>query len=422
MKSILFFYLTFIGTTLFAQECADRYQTEIFSTVDITTVEFGSNLNMAENTQVLAMDIYQAQGDSAVDRPVVIFCHGGSFYAGSRTSPELVSFATTLAKRGYVCASIDYRLATSVIDLVSEEKMVKVVFGAVQDGKAAIRYFRKNVDEGNSLGIDPDQIFIGGTSAGGILAINLAYVDTLAKLNTSWQSWANGIGGLEGESGNPGYCSSVSGVFSFAGAVGDTSFINPNDVPFYSCHATGDQTVLYNYGPPLNGLAPVNLYGSGDIETRLTNLGIYNTVDTYSGGAHPPLGGNNYDTTEVHLSTFLYNLLDCNSANLKHADQQDCEDFTDEPVDISVLAISTLHEVLSFTIYPNPSAQFVIIESEKSISIVQIIDLFGRTVKTEINNLGKQTQLDVSNLSNGVYTLKVFTEKKWQSTRFVKQQ
>lgn len=421
MKSILFFCYTLFSLTLISQECGDRYQSEVFSNVDVTTVDFGSNVNLAGNTQILQMDIYQAQGDSANDRPVVIFCFGGSFYAGDRNSPELVSFATSFAKRGYVCASIDYRLAPGVFDLINEEKMVKVVFGAVQDGKAAIRYFRKNADEGNSLGIDPDQIFIGGTSAGGILAINLAYVDTLAKLNTSWQSWASEIGGLEGESGNPDYCSYVSGVFSFAGAVGDTSFINPNDVPFYSCHATGDQTVLYNYGPPLNGLAPVNLYGSGDIETRLTNLGIYNTVDTYSGGDHPPLGGNNYDTTEVHLSTFLYNLLDCNSANLKHTDQQGCEDFTAEPIDPIIQAISDFNRTLEFSIYPNPSAQFITIKSDKNISQVQITDVLGREIETIDYEIAKKIQLDVSYLSKGTYMVKVLIGANWQSNILIKE-
>ena len=50
--------------------------------------------------------------------------------------------------------------------------------------------------------------------------------------------------------------------------MGDTSYIEANDVPFYSCHATGDQTVQYGFGAPLNGFSPVELYGSGNLETR----------------------------------------------------------------------------------------------------------------------------------------------------------
>ncbi|MFT4970217.1 MAG: para-nitrobenzyl esterase, partial [Chitinophagales bacterium] len=177
MKQIFTLFLSFFLISTYAQTCAGRYQTEIYNQVDVSTVDYGSAVNVFGNTQTLQMDIYQAVGDTATDRPVVIFCFGGSFTAGSRTSGELVDFATDLAKRGFVCASIDYRLAGSPLELVIEENIIKVVFSAVQDGKAAIRYFRKDFDEGNSLGISPDNIFIGGTSAGGILAANLAYVD-----------------------------------------------------------------------------------------------------------------------------------------------------------------------------------------------------------------------------------------------------
>ncbi|MCB9227591.1 MAG: T9SS type A sorting domain-containing protein [Chitinophagales bacterium] len=339
---------SFAITCMQAQTCAGRYQSDIFTNVDVTTYDYGSAVNMAGNTQVLKLDLYTPVGDTATDRPVVILCFGGSFYAGSRTSSELVTIATSLAKKGYVAASIDYRLASSMFDLISEETMVKVVFGAVQDGKAAIRYFRKNFDEGNSFGIDADQIFIGGTSAGGILAINLAYVDSLGKLPTTWQDWACEIGGMEGNSGNPGYCSYVSGVFGFAGAVGDTSYINANDVPFYGCHATGDQTVQYGYGAPLNGLAPVSLYGSGNIGTRLNNLGVYNWLDTYNGSEHPPFGNGGLATTNSNLTSFLYNILDCNPSNMKKAYQQGCSSLTSP---------TSLNEVLLNLPLDNDSSQ-----------------------------------------------------------------
>ena len=309
MKYIFTLLITFFTvSSIYAQSCNGRYQTEIYTNVDVSTIDFGSAVNMAGDTQVLKMDVYQAQGDTATDRPVVILCFGGSFVNGSRTSSELVSFARSFAKRGYVAASIDYRLAASAFDLIQEEIMVKVVFGAVQDGKASIRYFRKNFDEGNSLGIDPDHIFMGGTSAGGILAINLAYVDSLEKLPTEWQTWASEIGGIEGNSGNPDYCSYVNGVFGFSGAVGDTSYIDANDVPFYGLHAEDDQTVKYGFGAPLNGLAPVDLYGSSLIYNRLNNLGVYTSFDSYTGSDHPPLGGTNMATTTDNLSTFFYNI------------------------------------------------------------------------------------------------------------------
>lgn len=411
MKKLIFFALALISFNLNAQMCEGRYQEEVFDSVIVNTVDFG----LASN-QTLQMDIYTPHGDSAVERPVIIFCFGGSFVGGSRTSGELVAFATSFAKRGYVCASIDYRLASSALDLLQEEKMVKVVFGAVQDGKAAIRYFRQDARNGNALGIDSNQVFIGGTSAGGILAINLAYVDDVTKLSSTWQTWASEIGGIEGNSGNPGYCSAPNGVFSFAGAVGDTSYIEANDVPFYSCHATGDQTVLYGYGPPINGLAPVDLYGSGNLETRLTNLGVYNQVDTYSGSDHPPLNGNDFDTTLAHLTTFFYNILDCNPNNYKKSDQQGCETFSIEPGDTTNTSIFGIAMAKDLKVYPNPAREYLVIESENDFTEIVIVDVLGREVYYETLNAQNEKLISIKDFSEGMYALKIKVNQTWQST------
>ncbi|MBK7958489.1 MAG: hypothetical protein IPK03_10485 [Bacteroidetes bacterium] len=80
------------------------------------------------------------------------------------------------------------------------------------------------------------------------------------KLPANWLNWANSIGGLEGNSGNAGYTSKAKGVFSFAGALGDTAFLNEMDYPVYMCHSTNDATVLNGYGKPIGGLAPVSLF------------------------------------------------------------------------------------------------------------------------------------------------------------------
>jgi para-nitrobenzyl esterase len=412
MKKIITFLLAILIVDAFAQSCDGRYQTEIYSQVDVTTVDYGAAPNTVGNMVTLKMDIYQAVGDTSTDRPVVIFCFGGSFSAGSRTENNLVSFATSLAKRGFVCASIDYRIAGSPLELIQEKGMVKIVFSAIQDGKASIRYFRKNFDEGNSLGINPDNIFIGGTSAGGILAINLAYMDSVNKLPDTWQNWLEEAGGLEGNSGSPGYCSYPNGVFSFAGAVGDTSYINANDVPFYSCHATGDQTVLYNYGPPLQGFAPVNLYGSGDIATRLTNLGIYNVLDTYSGGNHPPINassGLNMDVTRDNLGSFLYNIVDCNAGNQKKAIQQSCNEF------YIPVGIRAINESKDWTIYPNPASNFVTVKGASNFEYIKIYDALGQLVFFDkINNSNNYT-LEVLDFVPGLYNVQMLSNLTWQS-------
>ena len=61
-----------------------------------------------------------------------------------------------------------------------------------------------------------------------------------------------GTNGLEGDAGNYGYSSDVSGVISFAGGINDVNWIDHNDEPLVSCQGTDDLTVNYNCGPGLN--------------------------------------------------------------------------------------------------------------------------------------------------------------------------
>jgi len=59
----------------------------------------------------LYMDIFTPEGDTATDRPVMIFAFGGGFVAGDRS--QVAVLAANYALRGYVAASIDYRLFTN---------------------------------------------------------------------------------------------------------------------------------------------------------------------------------------------------------------------------------------------------------------------------------------------------------------------
>jgi para-nitrobenzyl esterase len=259
MKKIYVLCLSLITSYQLSAQCGGRYQADIFPAFDKTTVQYGSNLNLNNATINLMMDIYQPQGDTSTSRPLIILAHGGSFSAGSKDNADIVYMATELTKKGYVCAAINYRLAPSAFSLIAEETTVKVVLMSMQDGKAAVRYFRQDAATTNLYKIDTDQIFIGGTSAGGILGINMAYLDSTDVMSPSWQTWSTQVGGLEGTSGNPGYCSTVAGTFGFAGGIADPLWIDANDVPWYGSHAEGDNTVKIGYGQPLNGFTPVFL-------------------------------------------------------------------------------------------------------------------------------------------------------------------
>ena len=80
-KLAILLTLTFISAFTFAQ-CDGRYQTEIFSSVTKTTVNYSDVYTDNEHE----MDIYTPDGDTEINRPVILYMHGGSFYGGDKTS------------------------------------------------------------------------------------------------------------------------------------------------------------------------------------------------------------------------------------------------------------------------------------------------------------------------------------------------
>ncbi len=106
------------------------------------------------------MDFYEPEGDTETERPLLIWVHGGSFIGGDKTDFDMVTFSERFAKKGYACASINYRLGFFPIDSANA---VKAVVRATQDLRAAIRYFYKDKQTTNQYKIDTNNIFIGGS-------------------------------------------------------------------------------------------------------------------------------------------------------------------------------------------------------------------------------------------------------------------
>lgn len=98
-----------------------------------------------------AMDIFGVSGPEPV--PVFVFIHGGYWRALSRLDSAMM--AGMLAQQGIATAVIDYRLAPEV-----------TLAEIVREVRAAIAFLWAR---GREFGIDPQQIHIGGSSAGGHL-------------------------------------------------------------------------------------------------------------------------------------------------------------------------------------------------------------------------------------------------------------
>lgn len=104
------------------------------------------------NDQHLQLNLASPKGTGPF--PAVLCIHGGGFRAGARESYD--GLCKRLAERGYVAATVTYRLAP------------KYPFpAAVLDVKAAVRWLRANASKHH---IDPERIGVTGGSAGGHLA------------------------------------------------------------------------------------------------------------------------------------------------------------------------------------------------------------------------------------------------------------
>ena len=108
-------------------------------------------------------DLYLPDAKSAPGlRPAVVIIHGGGWNSGDKANGRELNIGTTLALRGDVALSINYRLCTASKATWPQP---------LHDCKTAVRWLRKNAER---LQVDPERIGAIGGSAGGHLAAMLA--------------------------------------------------------------------------------------------------------------------------------------------------------------------------------------------------------------------------------------------------------
>ncbi len=294
---IFFFVLLSIGKGLVAQK---RYKQEIFSTIDsITNIKYGEAINIKGQKETLLLDIFSPpSSDTVTKRPLLIFIHGGGFKTNSKTGAISAMVCNSFSKKGYVTASIDYRLG---IENKEEEKDYhEALYRAQQDGKAAIRFFKKYADK---YGVDSSQIFITGTSAGSKTCLAIAYMDQQeVPSDIDTQKW----GTLEGNSGNEGYSSKVKGVMNNWGALIDYKWIQKGDLPLFNIAGTNDKLVPYDSSFEYHGFK----YGPYILYRHCLSLGIPTGWRPFIGAGHTLDNKKNLQDSAVQaMSAWLYTQL-----------------------------------------------------------------------------------------------------------------
>jgi acetyl esterase/lipase len=376
----------------------ERYRSDVFNAVDETTaIQFGSNTTIGGNTQDLFMDVYEPAGDTAQVRPTIVLAFGGAFVVGQRE--DLQDLCRTLARKGYVAATIDYRLLDLGLPLDSNQ-MHDVVVKAIGDMKSAIRYLRQDAATSNQFRVDTNLIFAGGISAGAITAAHVAHLDASDEIPNYLQNIIANNGGLEGNSSdNYQYSSTVAGLVNYSGALKDASFIDENDPPQFSVHDEGDGIVVYGNGLIFAGpIVLVYLEGSFSMDQQAQAVGVESRLITYPGGGHVSYFTNNAGLYQAEVETATATFL---------ADQI-CGELS---------TLKTPQLSFSAKTFPNPVPRNqtlqLLVEGYTGQLNLQVFTLNGAQVVQQRIQGGTREMVNLPSLPAGVYVLDLRAVDNW---------
>ena len=474
MKKLILIICLLVSYGINAQE---RYLDPVFSSVSITgEVVYGINVTVitgAPALDTLTMDIYEPTGDTAAVRPLILYLHTGSFLpvplngqcTGDKSDSASVEMCMQLAKKGYVVASMNYRLGWNPVgdQDVRTGTLLNGVYRALQDAKSCVRYFRKTIATmSNPYKIDDTRIAIGGQGSGGYVALAYATVNSYDDINlVKFQNIGTGLsyidttlsGDWDGNGGvglnqpmlnNPGYSNDVNFVFNMGGAMGDSSWMEAGDVPMVCFHVPNDPFAPYTYGPvivPTTGQFVVNVSGSYDIERRATYLGnndsfrFLGLTDAYTtranlindniDGLFPlerldppgPLTGEAgpwewWDTTCTNSGSSLLSNPDMSKvkglAYIDTVQNYVCPRMF-RALGLNVFINETLQLQKSVKVFPNPSTgnfKIAIDASVAELETIRITDIAGKVIRTIKGDNSFIYDINRQNLSPGIYFVK----------------
>ncbi len=218
-----------------------RYLDRVFTELDeVRDVRF-ANPDGA-GPEGLHMDVFFPADDGDRRRPIFIAAFGGGFRIGNRSDVEYL--ARDFAHRGYVAATIDYRLTDHHPWTERDVRVASV--NAANDGLTALRFLREDPE---AWGVRTDAAVMGGVSAGGIL------------------SAMNGTADAD-------ELSTVQGVLNLAGAMFTLDGIDADDAVMYAVHHEFDPIVPCGTSMDDPWGTGLEIHGSCALIERYDEIGI----------------------------------------------------------------------------------------------------------------------------------------------------
>jgi acetyl esterase/lipase len=258
------------------------------------------------------MDIYYPSNAGKNEKfPAVLMIHGGGWVGGDKSAKREKEIGRFLSSNGYVCASINYTIA---------DKNPTFPLN-IRQCKSAVKYLRVNAEK---LQIDPDHIGVTGGSAGGHLALMVAYTadDEYFKPAGFYPSVSDRVQAVvdmygptdlltrekTDSTGKPAGVLNNGSAVKYIGFTRDqradlwekaspVNYITPDDPPTLILHGLRDTTVDYHQSTELDSL--LGLAGKTHEIILLENTGHTFTLKNHSDGK--PL---NKDLSPVVLEFF----------------------------------------------------------------------------------------------------------------------
>jgi acetyl esterase/lipase len=136
-----FLWSTYLAVAIGLEDIIEKFTDIVYKTVDSTDLQ---------------LDLYRPH-NAAPNTPLLVFIHGGGWRKGHRA--DMIPLIVDFLDRGYVCATVSYRLRNTYPS-------------CVDDMSDAVDWFFAHGDE---YGYDPDRIALVGASAGAHLAMMAGY-------------------------------------------------------------------------------------------------------------------------------------------------------------------------------------------------------------------------------------------------------
>ncbi len=245
----------------------------------------------------LQMDVYEPSQatDCEQNRALFIFVHTGNALPpplngspnGTRKDSSAVEVCKRMARRGYVAVSMSYRLGWNPLGATLEIRrgtLLNAIYRAIHDVKQCIRNAKAHADDWN---IDPSKVILYGEGTGGYISVATATLDnapeelyiekflpnpfdpTVSYVDSTTVGNIEGYGGLfclyrpNGENSDFNFCVNA------GGALADTSWLAPGDVPMVAFH-----TVFDPFAPFTEGIVIVPTTGEQVVPVQGSNLFI----------------------------------------------------------------------------------------------------------------------------------------------------